>query len=196
MPPISAFLSISLVFLSDLETSRCSADQKEPLFLSYSKLAAQEEKCLHPADGPPSHFNNQNPVVVKCPHDNVEVVVRSHLSEPRYLFLGHRTMKPSRNGKVIIRAPLADCWSTLTVGEPLHGYSKSACFLQPPSGVTLTVRLVCSSPLLLWCITTCCCCLRLQHLLQTWCKQWELLYCCSVDTGGAFIHKMSSWVLQ
>lgn len=167
MPPISAFLSISLVLLSDLETSRCSADQKEPLFLSYSELAAQEEKCLHPADRPPSHFKDQNPVVVKCPHDSVEVVVRGHLSEPRYLFLGHRIMKPSGNGKVIIRVPQADCGSTLTVGEPLHSYSKSACFLHPPSGVIFTVCLVCSSPLLLWCIITCCCCLRLQDHLQT-----------------------------
>lgn len=95
--------------------------------------------------------------------------------------LGHRTMKPSGNGKVIIRAPVADCGSTLTVGEPLHGYSKSACFLLPLSGFTLTVRLVCSSPLLLWCITTCCCYLRLQHHLRT---------------SSGSIHKMSSWVLQ
>lgn len=133
MPLISAFLTCSLYILSELETIQCYTYQTEPLFLSFSELAALEGKPSYQTNKPTSYFRDHNMFVVNCHEDSIEVVIKAYLFDPRltvepeHLRLGpvgagqrHCTARVSANGEYIIRAPLTDCGSTVMVGEPLN----------------------------------------------------------------------------
>lgn len=131
MPLTSVCFALSLCLLSALETIQCYTYQTEPLFLSFSELAALDGDSPDRTNEPTSHFAGPEikTFVVNCREDGVEVVFKTRLFDPRrpvepeHLRLGpaaqHRcTARVSGHGEYIIRAPLTDCGGTVTVGEP------------------------------------------------------------------------------
>ena len=124
MPLISSYLTLSLYFLSKSVPIRGYTYQSEPLFLSFSDLAALEAISL-------SH-EAEKTFVVKCHEDGVEVVMKAGLFDPgRPVQPTHFRLGPlgaaaggdlctateSGDGEFIIRAPLTECGSKVTVSE-------------------------------------------------------------------------------
>lgn len=123
MPLPSLYLTLSLYFLSKFVTIHSYTYQTEPLFLSFSDLAALEAISL-------SH-KAEKTFVVKCHEDSIEVVMKARLFdpgrpvEPTHFRLGplgaaggdHCRAREAGGGEFIIRAPLAECGSKVTVSE-------------------------------------------------------------------------------
>ncbi|XP_070849951.1 zona pellucida sperm-binding protein 3-like [Chaetodon trifascialis] len=122
MPLILVYFTVSLYILR----IQCYTYQSEPLFLSFSDLAALEGNSLDSTNEPSSHSGGHKvkTFVVRCDEDSVEVVMRAYLFdpslpvEPKHLRLGpvsagqrHCMARVSGNGEYIIRAPLTDCGS-------------------------------------------------------------------------------------
>lgn len=142
MPLRTVCFMLSLYVLSMLESVQCYFYQTEPLFLSFSELAALEEN----SPGETSRFGEHqvNALVLNCHQDSVEVVIKVPQFDPSLplelwrlgsVGVGQHlcSAKASGDGEFTIRAPLGACGSNLTVGEPLNPnvtwVSLQECFL-------------------------------------------------------------------
>uniref|UniRef100_A0A3B5AHE4 Zona pellucida sperm-binding protein 3 n=1 Tax=Stegastes partitus TaxID=144197 RepID=A0A3B5AHE4_9TELE len=150
-----------MFFLSVLSTLvKCYSYQTKPLFLSFPDLAALEATSLDTTDNP--HFEDpvgeiatagdDEPFVLKCHEDSIEVVMRAQLfdpglpAEPMRLRLGPARdvqdrciARVSGNGEYIIRAPLAECGNKVMV-ESAVLYSNLLLYYPPPSSPGVQVE--------------------------------------------------------
>lgn len=131
MPLVSAFLTCSVYILSVLEAFRCYTYQTPPLFLSFPELAELKRNPSYQTNKPTSYLSDDTTLAVKCHEDSLEVVIRARLFDPRLpvepthfrlgpISAGQRHCVPavSRDGEYVIRAPLTECGTAVTVGEP------------------------------------------------------------------------------
>uniref|UniRef100_A0A3B5ADX0 Zona pellucida sperm-binding protein 3 n=1 Tax=Stegastes partitus TaxID=144197 RepID=A0A3B5ADX0_9TELE len=132
-----------------------------PLFLSFPDLAALEATSLDTTDNP--HFEDpvgeiatagdDEPFVLKCHEDSIEVVMRAQLfdpglpAEPMRLRLGPARdvqdrciARVSGNGEYIIRAPLAECGNKVMFTESAVLYSNLLLYYPPPSSPGVQVE--------------------------------------------------------
>ncbi|TKS92884.1 Zona pellucida sperm-binding protein 3 [Collichthys lucidus] len=145
MPLISVYFTVSLYVLSKLETLQCYTYQTEPLFLSFSQMAALERNSLDRINKPNSHsrYHEVKTFGVKCNEEGVEVVMKAYLFDPglpveaKHLRLGSPvsaarrrcTARVSGNGEYVIRAPLTDCGGKVTVDDWRSERKSSVYFL-------------------------------------------------------------------
>ncbi|XP_037614499.1 zona pellucida sperm-binding protein 3-like isoform X1 [Sebastes umbrosus] len=145
MPLTSVYFT--LYILSKLVTVRCYTYQTEPLFLSFSELAALEAaESVHHTNK--LHFEDHKvkTFVLKCHEDSIEVVMKAYLFdpglpvEPTHLRLGrfsaardHCTAKVSGNGEYVIRAPLTECGSKVTFTQSAVLYNNLLLYSPPPT---------------------------------------------------------------
>ncbi|XP_059211420.1 zona pellucida sperm-binding protein 3-like [Centropristis striata] len=154
--------TLSLYFLIKLVTIQCYSYQTEPLFLSFSELAALEANSLHQTDKP--RFVDLDRVgddeietfVVKCHGDSMEVVVKADLFdpglavEPTHFRLGpsraaqdHCRARESGAGEFIIRAPLTHCGSKVEFTQSAVRYTNLLLYSPPaaaPGGAAVPVQ--------------------------------------------------------
>ncbi|XP_068163840.1 zona pellucida sperm-binding protein 3-like isoform X2 [Antennarius striatus] len=144
MKPLSAAcLTVPLYILSTLDACQCYSYQTEPLFLSFSELAALEASSSDPSETPASPDGIQT-FVLTCQEDSMEVLIRAHLLdpslalEPHRFWLGppssrgrHCSAQASGDGGYIIRAPLGGCGSTVTFTQKSLLYDNLLLFSPP-----------------------------------------------------------------
>lgn len=130
---------VSLCILSQLVAVSCYTYQTEPLFMSFSDLAALEAKsraqtteASGPIGGTPAAGGHKvKTLEVKCDEDGVEVVLKVNLFDPgrpvgpSRLGLGLGLVSASQSlcaaavsgdGEYVIRAPLTGCGGKVMVG--------------------------------------------------------------------------------
>uniref|UniRef100_A0A3Q2TXD6 Zona pellucida sperm-binding protein 3 n=1 Tax=Fundulus heteroclitus TaxID=8078 RepID=A0A3Q2TXD6_FUNHE len=131
MPRFSVCFMLSLCLLR----ARSYTYQSEPLFLTYSELAALEAA---PQSEAPAASEDHQALVVSCQEDSMEIVMRPHLlhPDPPVELVGLRlgppgsggdgcTARRSEDGAFIIRAPLAECGSRVTLTDSAVLYSNT-----------------------------------------------------------------------
>lgn len=144
---ISLHFVLSLYVLCKLVTIECYTYQSQPLFMSFSDMAALEANSLDQTDEPNSDLSTYfdepvrqpvlgehtvKTVVVKCHEDTIEVVIKADLFghglpvEPTQLRLGpihvsedRCKAKVSGHGEYTVIAPLSTCGTKLKVREIL-----------------------------------------------------------------------------
>ncbi|XP_075968558.1 zona pellucida sperm-binding protein 3-like isoform X2 [Anarhichas minor] len=150
MPLAPLCSTLPLYILSGLVAIQCYTYQTEPLFLSFSEMAALEADSLHetntPHFGDPVGGHEVKTFVLKCHEDSMEVVIKADLFdpgrpvEPTHLRLGpfsavrdHCTARVSGNGEYIIRAPLTECGSKVTFTQSAVLYNNLLLYSPPPA---------------------------------------------------------------
>ncbi|CAN9509622.1 unnamed protein product [Ophioblennius macclurei] len=142
MPPLPA--SLSFFILCGLTSVGGYTYQTEPLFLTFSELAALEaESRREDADrAPPSAGEDQ--VEVRCHEGSMEVVLGAPRFDPGLHAEPHRvrlgpvpappcTGRLSGPGEISIRAPLGHCGGTVTWSEAALLYTNLLLYLPPPA---------------------------------------------------------------
>uniref|UniRef100_A0A3B4ZVQ9 Zona pellucida sperm-binding protein 3 n=1 Tax=Stegastes partitus TaxID=144197 RepID=A0A3B4ZVQ9_9TELE len=153
--PFQCYILCNLCYISPYANNI-----RDPLFLSFPDLAALEATSLDTTDNP--HFEDpvgeiatagdDEPFVLKCHEDSIEVVMRAQLfdpglpAEPMRLRLGPARdvqdrciARVSGNGEYIIRAPLAECGNKVMV-ESAVLYSNLLLYYPPPSSPGVQVE--------------------------------------------------------
>ncbi|KAL6118542.1 uncharacterized protein ACO6RY_03328 [Pungitius sinensis] len=148
MPLASLALTLlPLCFLSTLVTTRGHTYLTEPLFLSFSDLAALDGVSPQRPNAPPLGGDAKiKTFAVHCHEDRVEVVLNAHLLdpgvpvEPARLRLGpvgaardpRCAATVAGNGDYVIRAPLTECGGEVTFIHSAVLYNNFLQYSPPP----------------------------------------------------------------
>ncbi|XP_029942759.1 uncharacterized protein LOC115384661 [Salarias fasciatus] len=146
MPPLPPVLLL-LLLLGGLPPAGGYSYQTEPLFLTFSELAALEAESRREDGGRALPAAGEEltraSLEVRCHEDSMEVLLRAPpfdpglAAEPRRLRLGPVPAPPctarlSGPGLLSVRAPLRRCGGTLTLSGTAVVYSNLLLLLPPP----------------------------------------------------------------